>query len=158
MSAIVARRYYKRGRDALGRDDLEGALEALRSALELAPHSSSARISYAVCLARRGDTPRAAQTLRAGLGTRASAVSRAALWVTLGDILTASGDFLGAEDAFRQAASQSGFEARVASGLARVYGKLGRYPEAFAQLAIAGRALAEAERPTDHDTESAPRR
>jgi Flp pilus assembly protein TadD len=57
------------------------------------------------------------------------------MWSTLGDVLTAGGDFFGAEDAFRQASEHSGYEQRAAAGLARVYGKLGRYAEAFAQLA-----------------------
>lgn len=145
MSA-VARRYYTRGREALARGDMDGALEALRAALDLAPWFTSARIAYAVTLARTGDCPRAAQALRAGLGTRASAVSRAAMWATLGDVLTAGGDFLGAEDAFKQAATHPGFEARAASGLTRVYGKLGRYQDAFAQLRAAAAALAAEDR------------
>ncbi|WP_428268845.1 hypothetical protein [Haliangium sp.] len=144
--SVVARRYYLRGREALGRDDLEGALDALRSALDLAPWFSSARVAYAIALARLGDCPRAAQSLRAGLGRPASGVARATLWATLGDVLTTGGDFLGAEDAFRQAAEQPGFEARAAAGLARVYGKLGRYQDAFAQLRVCAGALAETER------------
>jgi tetratricopeptide (TPR) repeat protein len=147
MSA-VARRYYGRGRDALERGDLDGAIEALRAALDLAPYFASARIAYAVALARMGDCPRAAQAVRAGLGARASAVVRAAMWATLGDILTTGGDFLGAEDAFRQAATtHPDFAARAASGLTRVYGKLGRYRDAFAQLRVAAAALAAIERP-----------
>jgi tetratricopeptide (TPR) repeat protein len=133
MSA-VARRYYVRGRAALERADLEAALEALKAAVELVPTFSSARCAYAVALARFGDCPRAAQTLRAGLARPATSVARAAMWATLGDVLTLGGDFLGAEDAFRQAAAEPGFEARAASGLARVYGKLGRYPEALSHL------------------------
>src|SRR5690606_6507999 len=88
---------------------------------------------------RSGDCPRAAQILRAGLGRRATAVATAAMWATLGDVLTLGGDFLGAEDAFRQAASEPSFEVRAAAGLARVYGKLGRYDEAVAQLRRAAR-------------------
>ena len=133
MSA-VARRYYVRGRAALGRGDLEAALEALRAAIDLVPTFSSARCGYAVALARFGDCPRAAQSLRAGLARPATRVARAAMWATLGDVLTLGGDFLGAEDALRQAEAEPGFEVRAASGLARVYGKLGRYPEAVACL------------------------
>ncbi len=133
MSA-VARRYYVRGRAALERGDIEAALEALRAAVDLVPKFSSARCGYAIALARFGDCPRAAQTLRAGLARPSSSVARAAMWAALGDVLTLGGDFLGAEDAFRQAADEPGFEARAASGLARVYGKLGRYPEAVERL------------------------
>ena len=46
---------------------------------------------------------------------------------TLGDVLTLGGDWLGAEDALQQAARTPGFEERAASGLARVYARLGRY-------------------------------
>ena len=54
-----------------------------------------------------------------------SAISAAAMYATLGDVLVLGGDFFGAEDAFNAAASTPGFEARVASGLARVYARLG---------------------------------
>ena len=136
MSA-VARRYYVRGRDALDKGDTEAAIEALSSAVDLVPGFSSARVAYAVALARFGDCPRAAQILRAGLARPASPVAAASMWATLGDVLTAGGDFPGAEDAFRQAAACDQFEARAAAGLARVYGKLGRYGDSFEQLARA---------------------
>lgn len=143
--SVVARRYYQRGRQALDRGDLEGAMDSFRSALDLVADFSSARIGYAVALSRFGDGPRAAQALRAGLARPASPVAIAALWVTLGDVLTSSGDFLGAEDAFQQATAVPSFTARAASGLARVYGKLGRYSEAFAQLRTAATLAREAE-------------
>jgi tetratricopeptide (TPR) repeat protein len=133
MSA-VARRYFVRGRAALERGDIEGALEALKAAVDLVPTFSSARCAYAIALARFGDCPRAAQSLRAGLARPGTSVAQAAMWATLGDVLTLGGDFLGAEDAFNQAAQEPGFEARAASGLARVYAKLGRYPEAVQRL------------------------
>jgi len=132
----VARRYYERGKSALEGGDLESAQESLRAALELAPLMGNARVAYAVALARAGDCPRAAQLLRAGVG-RASAISAAAMYATLGDVLTMGGDFLGAEDAFAHAARTPGFEVRVASGLARVYAKLGRMADMAAQLKIA---------------------
>lgn len=144
--STAARRYYLRGRDALTRNDLDAALESLRAAVDLAPWFCSARIAYAVALARFGDCPRAAQTLRAGLAQPASPVATAALWATLGDALTAGGDFFGAEDAFKQAAAHPAFEARAAAGLTRVYGKLGRYTEAFARLKQAAASLAATER------------
>jgi Flp pilus assembly protein TadD len=142
MSA-VARRYYVRGRDALDKADLEGAIEALGAAVDLVPTFASARAAYAVALARYGDCPRAAQTLRAGLARPATPVALATLWATLGDVLTAGGDFPGAEDAFRQAATEPQLEARAAAGLARVYAKTGRYGDSFAQLSRAAALCAE---------------
>lgn len=138
MSA-VARRHYRRGLVALERGELEPAIEALGAAVEVAPLLVSARVAYAVALARLGDHPRAAQSLRAGLARAATATGRGALWATLGDVTTMMGDWLAAEDAFRQAAGVPGFEARGASGLARLYGKTGRYVEAFAALGDAAR-------------------
>lgn len=133
MSA-VARRYYDRGRSALESGDLESAQESLRAALELAPAFGNARVAYAVALARAGDCPRAASVLRAGLGRTLSAISTAAMYATLGDVLTLGGDFFGAEEAFQSAAQTPGFEVRVASGLARVYARLGRFRDMAAQL------------------------
>ena len=138
--SIVARRYYERGRQALDNGDLESAQEALRAALDLAPAFGNARVAYAVALARAGDCPRAAQVLRAGVGRALSRISAAAMYATLGDVLVLGGDFFGAEDAFREAAHTPGFEARVASGLARVYAKLGRFAEMAAQLKVAAAA------------------
>jgi tetratricopeptide (TPR) repeat protein len=136
MSA-VARRYYVRGRAALDKADFEAAIEALRAAVDLVPQFSSARMAYAVALARYGDCPRAAQTLRAGLGRPCTPVARAAMWATLGDVLTTGGDFPAAVDAFEQARTEPQLEARAAAGLARVYAKQGRYGDSFAQLRIA---------------------
>lgn len=133
MSA-VARRYYERGRSALQAGDLESAQESLRAALDLAPTFGNARVAYAVALARANDCPRAAAVLRAGLGHASSAISAAAMYATLGDVLTLGGDFFGAEEAFQAAGQTPGFEVRVASGLARVYARLGRYRDMAAQL------------------------
>ena len=130
----VARRYYERGRQALEAGDLESAQEALRAALELQPAFGNARVAYAVALAKANDCPRAAAVLRAGLGRASSRISAAAMYATLGDVLTMGGDFFGAEEAFREAAKTPGFEARVASGLARVYARLGRYRDMADQL------------------------
>jgi len=135
----VARRYYERGRSALDAGDLESAQEALRAALDLAPAFGNARVAYAVALAKANDCPRAAQVLRAGLGRASSPVSAAAMYATLGDVLTLGGDFFGAEEAFNIAAQTPGFEVRVASGLARVYARLGRYRDMAAQLQRAAR-------------------
>ncbi len=133
----VARRYHERGRTALAGGDLESAQEALRSAVELAPGLADARMALAVAVARAGDAPRAAQVLRTGLGRATSPVAAAAMWCTLGDVLVLGGDFFAAEDAFKRAAATPGFSVRVASGLARVYGRLGRFADVAAQLRIA---------------------
>jgi Flp pilus assembly protein TadD len=130
----VARRYYERGRAALDTGDLESAQEALRAALDLAPTFGNARVAYAVALAKAGDCPRAAQVLRSGLALASSPISAAAMHATLGDVLVLGGDFFGAEQAFQQAAQTAGFDVRVASGLARVYARLGRYADMAAQL------------------------
>ncbi len=140
--STVARRYYERGAKAIANGDLESAQENLRAAVDLAPGFGNARVAYAVALAKAGDTPRAAQVLRAGLGRATSAVSAAAMNATLGDVLSLGGDFFGAEEAFRQAAAVPGFGARVASGLARVYFKLGRHADAIAELKKAARISA----------------
>ena len=133
MSA-VARRYYERGKSALDGGDLASAQEALAAALDLAPHFGNARVAYAVALAKAGDCPRAASVLRAGIPRASSPISAAAMYATLGDVLTLGGDFYGAEEAFNLAGQTPGYEARVASGLARVYAKLGRYRDMAAQL------------------------
>jgi len=136
----VARRYYERGRQSLDSGDLESAQESFRAALELAPQFGNARVAYAVALAKAGDAPRAAQILRHGLGRASSRISAAAMYATLGDVLVRAGDFFGAEEAFQQAAQTPGFEVRVASGLARVYARLGRYRDMAEQLKRAATA------------------
>jgi tetratricopeptide (TPR) repeat protein len=133
----VARRYYERGRASLATNDLESAQEALRAALELAPQFGDARVAYGVALAKAGDAPRAAQVLRHGLTRASSPISAAAMNATLGDVLTLAGDFFGAEEAFQAARAVTGFEARAAAGLARVYARLGRLGDMAAQLKIA---------------------
>src|SRR5512139_2192966 len=125
MSA-QARRYYERGKQALDSGDLESAQQALASALQLAPNFGNAIVAYAVALAKAGDAPRASAVLRSGIPRASSKTSAAAMYATLGDVLVLAGDFFGAEDAFNTAALTPGFEARVASGLARVYSRLGR--------------------------------
>ncbi len=133
----IARRYYERGVAAIKTTDYQTAVEQLQAAVDLAPTFGSARIAFAVALARFGDCPRAAGVLRAGLGRAQSATTAAALLATLGDVLTLGGDFFGAEEAFKQAGATPGFEVRAAAGLARVYGKLSRPVDAIAQLKLA---------------------
>jgi thioredoxin-like negative regulator of GroEL len=141
MSA-VARRYYERGTLSLEQGDLENAQEALRAALDLAPNFGDARIAYAIALARAGDCPRAATVLRAGLGRATSPISSAAMWATLGDVLTLGGDFFGAEEAFGHVAQVPEFEVRAASGLARVYARTQRLPQMAEALTRAARRSA----------------
>ena len=126
MSA-QARRYYERGKQALDTGDLETAQQQLSSALQLAPNFGNALVAYAIALAKAGDCPRAANVLRGGIPRASSRKSAAAMHATLGDVLVLGGDFFGAEQAFNAAAQTPGFEARVASGLARVYARMGRY-------------------------------
>lgn len=135
----VARRYYERGVAALNVDDVQLAAEQLQAALDLAPAFGNARVAFAIALAKLGDCPRAAAVLRNGLQRASSPVSAAAMQATLGDVLVRGGDFFGAEDAFKQAAEVPGFEARAASGLARVYAKIGRHADMVAQLKLAAK-------------------
>lgn len=122
-----ARRYYERGKQALDSGDLESAQQALASALQLAPNFGNAIVAYAVALAKAGDAPRASAVLRSGIPRASSRVSAGAMYATLGDVLILAGDFFGAEDAYNAAGQCPGYEARVCSGLARVYSRLGRY-------------------------------
>ncbi len=125
--STAARRYFQQGKQALDKGDLETAQQALGSAIDLAPAFGNARVAYAIALAKAGDCPRAASVLRAGIPRASSATSRAAMYATLGDVLVRGGDFFGAEEAFNMAGQTPGFEARVASGLARVHARLGRF-------------------------------
>jgi uncharacterized protein HemY len=135
----AARRYYVRGRAALDRGEADQANDSLASAIDLAPHFTDARLAHAVALCRMGDTPRAAQTLRAGLGHARTAAARAALYLTLGEVLTTGGDFPGAHDAFAQAASHPATRSRAAAGRARVLAKTGHYRDAVAAFLLAAR-------------------
>ncbi len=128
MSA-QARRYYERGKQALDAGDLETAQQQLASALQLAPQFGNAICAYAVALAKAGDCPRAAAVLRSGVPRASSPISAAAMHATLGDVLVLGGDYFGAEDAYTAAGRTPGFEARCASGMARVHARLGRYRE-----------------------------
>jgi Flp pilus assembly protein TadD len=130
----VSRRYYERGMQFLASNDVPQAVEQLQAAVDLTPGYGNARMAFAVALAKFGDCPRAASVLRTGLPRATSATTAAAMQATLGDVLTLGGDFFGAEEAFRIAGETPGFEARAASGLARVYAKLGRYADAVASL------------------------
>jgi tetratricopeptide (TPR) repeat protein len=139
--STAARRYYLRGRRSLELGEIEPAIESLASAIDLAPHFIDARIAHATALCRLGDVPRAAQTLRAGLGHARTEPARAALWLSLGEVLTTGGDFIAAEDAFNQAALHPAYASRAAGGRARVLAKSGRTADAIHSLLRAvGRA------------------
>jgi tetratricopeptide (TPR) repeat protein len=152
MSALLARRYYRRGERELQSGDLDAAADSFRAASELLPSFISARIGQAVVVARQGDTPRAAQLLRAGIARRPrSAGTRSALWKTLGDVLTKGGDYLGALDAYAEARSavaapsdsrtvDDAVEATLYDSEARVLAKLGRYGESIERLMASVRA------------------
>ncbi len=140
--SFQARRYYERGKLSLDSGDLESAKQALASALQLAPNFGNAIVAYAVALARAGDAPSAAAVLRSGVPRASSKISAAAMYATLGDVLTLSGDLFGAEDAFNKAGETPGFEARTASGLARVYSRLGRYRDMAQALQRAAAVVA----------------
>jgi tetratricopeptide (TPR) repeat protein len=136
----AARRYYVRGRAALDRGDAEQAIDSLASAIDLAPRFTDARLAHAVALCRLGDTPRAAQTLRAGLGHARSPAARAALCLTLGEVRTTAGDFPAALDAFTQAAAHPAYISRASAGRSRALAKSGRYRDAVAALLAAARS------------------
>jgi predicted Zn-dependent protease len=113
---------------------MEAALEALRDAVECSPDYVLGRVSYAVVMARSGDSERAAQLLRAGLArSPANRRDQALLWRTLGDLLLASGDYAGADAAYAQVAEVlPGLP--ITSRVARTRGRMGRYAESFAML------------------------
>lgn len=137
MSAVVARRYFARGREQLRAGELDAAAESFAAAVELAPDFTEARVGAALTQART-DPPRAAQLLRGGLRTAVRASARRLLLVALGDVLTAAGDFPGADAAYAEAARLPGRHP-LAARLARLHAKTGRYAEAFAALAAATR-------------------
>ena len=135
MSAVVARRYFARAKEQLRAGDLDAATQSFSAAVELAPYFVEARVGAALTLART-DPPRAAQLLRTGLRGLARASQRRLVLVALGDVLTAGGDFPGADEAYAQASQLPGRHP-LASRLARLQAKTGRYAEALATLAAA---------------------
>jgi thioredoxin-like negative regulator of GroEL len=141
--STAARRYYLRGKAALDSGDVDGALEGLSAAVELSPRFVAARLAYAAALAGCGDCPRAAQTLRAGLGRADTATERGALLASLGDVLVRGGDFRGAEEAYAQLDGDPRFAARAAAGRARVAAKTGDFAASFAALQSAARMAGE---------------
>jgi thioredoxin-like negative regulator of GroEL len=136
MSAPVARRYFQRARQQLTAGDVDAAEQSFAAAVELVPAFAAARVGAALLLAR-SDPPRAAQLLRAGLRSAVRATDRRPLLCALGDVLTAAGDFPGADEAYAQASALLPEAARkpLASRLARLRAKTGRYADAFAELA-----------------------
>lgn len=143
MSA-VARRYYVRAVEQMRRGEMDDATEGFRVALDMAASFVEARVAYSNALARTGDAPRAAQTLRTGLarpGIRER--ERLTLLRALGDVLIAAGDYRGAEEAFHSAA-RAGDEIGIPQldlhdRLARLRAKTGRFGEALDELLAAAR-------------------
>jgi hypothetical protein len=137
MSATVARRYFVRGREQLWRGDLDGARQEFGAAVELVPTFVEARVGYALILART-DPPAAAQSLRAGLGRAQRANERRQLLCALGDVLLTSGDYPGAEEAYRDAVTLGA--AGLHDRLGRLRAKTGRFAEALQHMLAAARA------------------
>jgi tetratricopeptide (TPR) repeat protein len=139
MSATVARRYFVRGREQLRRGDLDSACQEFGAAVELVPTFVEARVGYALTLART-DPPRAAQSLRAGLGRAERPSERRQLLCALGDVLLTSGDYLGAEEAYSDAIALGALH--LHDRLGRLRAKTGRFAEALDEMLRAARARA----------------
>lgn len=135
--SVIAKRYYERGVVALRKGDARAAEESFRAALDLAPAFCVARQALAVALVRLGDTPRAANVLRAGLGRATSAKATAMMNCLLADVLVAGGDFPGAEAAL-EAADAAMPGGRSWAGRARVFARTGRLAEMARALVRAG--------------------
>jgi tetratricopeptide (TPR) repeat protein len=143
--SAVARRYYVRALEQLQRGELDAARADFGAALELAPRFAEARVAYATSLARAGDAPRAAQLLRAGLMQETRPRARLLLESALGEVLIASSDYRGAEEAYRHA-TELGRSLGLSTSwqlhdrLARLRAKTGRFAEALDELLAAARA------------------
>jgi len=136
MSAAVARRYFVRARTYVRRGDLDEAQREFAAAVELDPGYVEARVGYALALLRT-DPPRAAQVLRTGLQRTQRPRERQDLLCALGDALTVSGDFLGADDAYAEAMRLGPTPPRIHDRLARLRAKTGRVREALDELLAA---------------------
>ena len=143
--SVPARRCYVRGVEALKRGDTDSARDELRAALDLAPTFVAARVAYASLLARLGDRAHAALLLRESLAVERGSRARIALHRTLGDVLIASSDYRGAEQAFLQAAEAGDREgisqADLHDRLARLRAKTGRFAEALDELLAASATI-----------------
>ena len=136
MSAPSSRAATSRAaKEQLRAGDLDAATQSFGAAVELAPYFVEARVGAALTLART-NPPRAAQLLRTGLRGLTRASQRRLVLVALGDVLTVGGDFPGADEAYAQASQLPGRHP-LASRLARLQAKTGRYAEALATLAAA---------------------
>lgn len=132
MSALVARRYYLRGAEALQRREHDEAMGDFQAALELCPHFYEARVGVALALCRQGESARAANLLRGRLAEATELAERVALSQALAEALIASRDLLGAERALAEAVA--GGAAGLHDPLARLRARSGRFSEAFAEL------------------------
>lgn len=136
--SMVARRYFVRGRELLRRGQLDDAEREFAAAVDLAPSFVEARIGHALTLAR-SDPPRAAQSLRTGLGRSQRAPERRLLLAALGDVLVQGGDFPGAEEAYAEAAQLGFASAKLHDRLARLRAKTGRFADSLGELLAASR-------------------
>ncbi len=139
MSAVVARRYFVRGRDLLRQGALDEACESFGAAVELCPLYVEARVGYALTLVR-SDPPRAAQSLRAGLGRAQRHSERRLLSCALGDVLVQGGDYPGAESAYSDAIALGAVE--LHDRLGRLRAKTGRFAEALDEILAAAQTAA----------------
>ena len=134
MSAPVARRYFARGKEQLRAGELDAAAQSFAAAVELAPYFTEARVGAALTLART-DPPRAAQLLRRGLqGVDPRAARAACSWSRSA---TCSPPPATSPAPTRPTPRRARCPARhpLATRLARLQAKTGRYAEALATLA-----------------------
>lgn len=135
MSA-VARRYFLRGREARLRGDAAAAREAFSAAVELCPTFLEARIGLAM-VQLRDDPPRAASTLRGGLGHATRGRRRRILLEALGEAQILSGEFPAADATLTEAATLPGAGPDLWLRIARLRARTRRYADSFAAFAQA---------------------
>jgi thioredoxin-like negative regulator of GroEL len=138
MSAVMARHYYVRGREALLQGQLDDACRDLEAAVQMYPHFCEARVDYATTLLSLGQAARAVQTLRVGADQAQAGRERAYVLRALGGALIATGDYAGAEQVLGAAGAEGGEPGEHAQ-LALLHGRSGRYAQAFAELLLSAR-------------------
>jgi tetratricopeptide (TPR) repeat protein len=140
--STVARRYYVRAVEALGRGERDAARDDLHAALELAPDFVAARIVHARLLAGAGDARAAVASLSDGLArNRRGGRSALALQRALVDACLALGDYAEARRALERAREMApDLAAFLADRSARLHARSGRFAEALDDLLIAARA------------------
>ena len=140
MSALVARRYYLRGAEALQRREFDEARGDLQAALELCPHFYEARVALSQVLCRQGAAARAVALLRERLAMASERAERTALHGALAEALLQSRDLSGAERALTEAVA--GGAPGMHDQLTRLRARSGRFPEALEELLQAARESA----------------